>query len=43
MQTSMFTDIYWALQSGQVLHQRQLEEAAQARRGWLAALIHRNR
>jgi len=39
----MFTDIYWALQSGQVLHQRQLEESALARRRWFATLVHRNR
>jgi hypothetical protein len=33
----MFTEIYVALQAGRVLHQRQLEEAEQSRRGWLAA------
>jgi hypothetical protein len=38
MGMSMFTEIYVALQAGQVLHQRQLEEAAHARRGWFAAL-----
>ena len=37
----MFTEIYVAMQAGQVLHQRRLEEAAQARRGWVATLLRR--
>ena len=34
----MFNEIYFALQQGQVLQQRLLEEAAQARRGWWVVL-----
>ena len=35
----MFNEIYVAIQQGQVLQQRLLEEACRARRGWFTAIM----
>jgi hypothetical protein len=43
MMEPMFTDIYVAIQQGQVLHQRVLEEAIQVRRGWRVGRMRRVR
>jgi hypothetical protein len=37
----MFNEIYVAIQQGQVLQHRWLEEACQARRGWFATRMRR--
>jgi hypothetical protein len=40
---TMFNEIYMVLQQGRVLQHRWVEEAGQAQRWWLAAILRRKR